>query len=46
MAAAIEKVLSSSSERARLVEYGNGRVQVLSFDNLAVQVEGLYNSLM
>ena len=45
MAIAIEKVLSSSSERARLVEYGNERVQDFSFPSLAAQVERLYRSL-
>jgi len=45
MAIAIEKVLSSSSERARLVEYGNDRVQDFSFPSLAAQVERLYRSL-
>lgn len=45
MAFAIENVLSSSSERARLVEYGNERVQDFSFPSLAAQVERLYRSL-
>ena len=46
MAIAIEKILSSSSDRARLVEYGNERVQDFSFPSLAVQIERLYRSLM
>ncbi len=46
MALAIENVLSSSSERARLVEYGNERVKAFSFPSLAAQVERLYRSLM
>jgi glycosyltransferase involved in cell wall biosynthesis len=46
MAFAIENILSSSSERARLVEYGNERVHAFSFQSLAVQVECLYRSLM
>ena len=46
MARAIENVLSSSSERARLVEYGNERVHAFSFPNLAAQVECLYRSLI
>lgn len=45
MAFAIEKVLSSTSERTRLVEYGNERVQAFSFQSLAGQVELLYRSL-
>lgn len=46
MALAIENVLSSNSERVRLVEYGNERVQAFSFQSLAAQVERLYRSLM
>lgn len=46
MVLAIESVLSSSSERARLVEYGNERVQAFSFQSLAAQVERLYRSLI
>ncbi len=46
MANAIENVLSSSSERTRLVKYGNTRVQAFSFHSLAAQVEGLYRSLI
>lgn len=46
MALAIENVLSSNSERARLVEYGNERVQAFSFQSLAAQVERLYRLLM
>lgn len=46
MAHAIEDVLSSSSERKRLVEYGNARVQAFSFHSLAAQVESLYRSLV
>lgn len=45
MAFAIENLLSSSSERARLVEYGSKRVQTFSFHNLAAQLERLYRSL-
>ena len=45
MAFAIEKVLFSSSETARLVEYGKGRVEAFSFKSLAAQLEILYNSL-
>lgn len=46
MASAIENVLSSSREQARLVEYGKGRVQDFSFQSLSVQTERLYRSLM
>ncbi len=45
MAFAIEKVLFSSSETARLVEYGKGRIEAFSFKNSAAQLEILYNSL-
>lgn len=46
MAHAIENVLSSSSERDRLVKYGDTRVQTFSFHSLAAQVEGLYRTLI
>jgi glycosyltransferase involved in cell wall biosynthesis len=46
MAAAIEKVLASESERARLIEYGNVRIQDFSFPSLAAQVERLYQKLL
>jgi glycosyltransferase involved in cell wall biosynthesis len=46
MALAIENTLSSSSERLRLVEYGNERVQTFSFHNMAAHMERLYRSLM
>jgi glycosyltransferase involved in cell wall biosynthesis len=46
MARAIDRVLSSSGERKRLVNYGNERVRDFSFDNLAAQVESVYRSLM
>ncbi len=46
MAIAIEKVLFSSSDQARLVEYGNSRVHDFSFQSLAAQLERLYRSLM
>ena len=45
MAFAIEKVLSSKSERSRLVAYGNERVKAFSFHKLAEQIEQLYISL-
>ena len=46
MALAIEKILSSSSEQARLVEYGKKRVQAFSFQRLAGQLEVLYKTLI
>lgn len=45
MAFAIEKVLSSSSERTRLVEYGNERIKAFSFQRQAEQMECLYREL-
>ena len=45
MAAAIETVLSSSSERARLIDYGKERVQAFSFQILAGQMAHLYKAL-
>lgn len=46
MALSIESVLSSSSERIRLVEYGNERILAFSFRKLAAQMEHLYKSLV
>ncbi|MDO9010559.1 MAG: glycosyltransferase family 1 protein [Gallionella sp.] len=46
MALAIEKILTSSSERARLVEYGNNRIQSFSYQSLAAQVENLYRAVL
>ena len=46
IASAIEKVLSSSSDRARLIQYGNERVNAFTFKNLAKQLEGIYRSLV
>ncbi len=46
MASAIEKVLSSSNDRARLIQYGNERVNAFTFKNLAKQLEGIYRSLV
>lgn len=45
MAAAIERVLSSGSERARLIDYGKERVEAFSFQSLSGQLESLYRSL-
>ena len=41
-ACAMEQGVSSSSDRARLIEYGNERVHTFSFNSLATQLGGLY----
>jgi len=46
LACEMERVLSSESECARLVEYGNNRVKDFSFKSLAAQMECLYKSVM
>jgi len=46
MAVAIETVLSSGSERARLIDYGKERVQAFNFQNLAGQLGNLYKTLV
>ena len=46
MAAAIEKVLSSGSERTRLIDYGKERIKAFSFQSLAGQLETLYKTLV
>lgn len=46
MALAIEKVISTSGEQARLTEYGKERVQAFTFPNLAGQLEALYKTLI
>lgn len=43
IAFSIENVLSSSSERARLIDYGKERVKSFGFRQLAGQLECLYN---
>jgi glycosyltransferase involved in cell wall biosynthesis len=45
IAFAMEQVLSISSERARLVQYGNERVQSFGFRVLAEKVERVYQSM-
>ena len=45
IANSVEKVLSSSSDRARLIEYGKGQY-MLSVLILAKQLEGIYRSLV
>lgn len=45
MADAIEKGLSSTGERTKLVEYGKERVKDFSFQSLAKQIGHLYRSL-
>ena len=42
MAHAIEKALSSSADRSRLIEYGNQRIKDFNFKNLATQIVSLY----
>lgn len=46
IASVMEKVLSSSADRKRLIEYGNRRVHAFSFSSLAKQLEGIYRSLI
>jgi glycosyltransferase involved in cell wall biosynthesis len=43
---AISKVLSSSSERTRQIEYGHERVKAFSFKSLAAQLQNLYSTLL
>ena len=45
MAVAINTVLSSSNERARLIDYGKQRAQAFSFQRLSGQMESLYRAL-
>lgn len=45
IATAIDEVLSSSSERERLVQYGDARVQDFSFKRIAMDLAKLYSSL-
>ena len=46
MATAIERVLTSSSERERQIEYGYDRVQDFNFKSLAGQLANLYRTLL
>lgn len=46
MAFAIEKVLSSSSERERQIQYGYERVQAFGFKSLAGQLESRYRAFL
>ena len=46
MADSIEKILSSSSERERIIKFGNERVKTFAFKELAAQLETLYRTLM
>lgn len=46
MAAAIDAVLSSSSQRTSLINYGKERVQAFSFKSLAGQLESVYRTLV
>jgi glycosyltransferase involved in cell wall biosynthesis len=45
IATAIDEVLSSNSERDRLIQYGRGRVQDFSFHKASLALEGVYRSL-
>ena len=44
MALAIERMLTSSGERARVIAYGDERIRSFSYQNLAAQVESLYRT--
>lgn len=46
MASAIDAVLSSSSQRTSLINYGKERVQAFSFKSLAGQLESVYRELV
>lgn len=46
MALAIQKMLSSESDRIASISYGYKRVKSFSFDNLSSQVESIYSSLI
>jgi glycosyltransferase involved in cell wall biosynthesis len=45
MAHAIEAVLSSNTERSRLIEYGRARIRAFGFDALGRQLAALYSEL-
>lgn len=46
MALAIERMLTSSGERARMIAYGDERIRSFSYQNLAAQVESLYRTFL
>ncbi len=46
MAESIALALTSNCERDRLIEYGTERIKTFSFENLAIQLAGLYQSLI
>lgn len=46
MAAAIEMMLTSSTERERLIDYGDERIKSFSYRGLAAQVESVYSALL
>ena len=45
IASAIEKVLSSDSEKNRLIQYGNKRVEAFSFKKISMDLALVYKSL-
>ena len=45
IAIAIDEVLSSNSERDRLIQYGRERVQDFSFQKVSMALEGVYRTL-
>ena len=46
IASAIDKVLLSDSEKNRLIQYGNKRVQNFSFQKLAMSIADVYKALI
>ena len=46
MARAIDKVLSSDSEKDRLIQYGNKRVQDFSFKKISMDLVNVYKTLL
>lgn len=46
IAATLERVLSSSDERRRIVDYGRRRVTHFKYDQLAIELDALYRSIL
>jgi glycosyltransferase involved in cell wall biosynthesis len=46
IAQTIKRVLSSPQEQARLIKYGQERVQAFTYENIGAQYEKLYESLL
>ena len=46
MARTIERVLTSPEEQARLIAYGKTRIRTYSYENIGLQYERLYSSLL